>query len=492
MAEKINADNENRILSYLMRNIADVSRVEEKYFLNENCRYLFKSLTVLNDRGIQFTVENCNLILMDIASALTIKDIQDIHDLYTDFTDIDLAFDVLKTDWFKFIHTKKVLKEVLVELTDRGYPRLNVVKGFAEDLIIDIEALTAEKRAYNSIDLVAAYRAELKQRDLGLKERSLGLDTLNRMIERPCQEGEITTFFGESGSGKSTFVKAIENVLINSGVCVLSGNLEMGLYSTLDRLVAIREGINLKVLKRLRDFPEERGRVEKAMQVLEEQTNLMYLDASSLSIAQLEYEIQSAKNQFRKFKVLPADEYMVVSLDLASMMTDFGELTPNEIELAMNKLHRVARKHHVHIMIVIQANENKIRNMKMFKKPEEIDNYYIGLEDVKGGAAYKERSRVVIGLHRPVFMKKKYFPSMKAIWEAEPDIIQVHLLKQNDGDIGYAEMVLLDNFRIANYIRPDTVSSANAPAGTVPVADTTGTDAPIIRPRTEYKNLEKD
>jgi hypothetical protein len=218
----------------------------------------------------------------------------------------------------------------------------------------------------------------------------------------------------------------------------------------------------------------------------------MYLDATTLSIAQLEYEIQSAKNQFRKFKVLPSDEYMVVTLDLASMMTDFGELTPNEIEIAMNKLHRVARKHKVHIIIVIQANENKIRNMKMFKKPEEIDNYYIGLEDVKGGAAYKERSRVVIGLHRPVFMKKKYFPSMKEIWEAEPDIIQVHLLKQNDGDIGFAEMVLLDNFRIANYIRPNTISSVSAPAGTVSISETTGADAPIIRPRKVYTDLEKD
>lgn len=152
--------------------------------------------------------------------------------------------------------------------------------------------------------------------------------------------------------------------------------------------------------------------------------------------------------------MLPSDGYTVVDIDLLSMAKDFGDKTPLEIEKGMDKLHRMTRRTGVSVMGVVQSNENKFRS-RILKKPEDLDFHKIGLEDLKGSAAYAERARVVISITRPIFLKQRFFPEMNHIWELEPDLMHLHVLKNNDGGLGYTKLLFeKENFRVLPYVEP--------------------------------------
>ena len=99
-------------------------------------------------------------------------------------------------------------------------------------------------------------------------------------------------------------------------------------------------------------------------------------------------------------------------------------------------------------MNVIQANENKFRGGKIFKKPDELDFYKVGLEDIEGSASFAQRCRVIMTLTRPLQLKKRYFPEQMEQWEIETDFINCNIVKQNDGAEGFIQFVFGDNFNI--------------------------------------------
>jgi hypothetical protein len=86
------------------------------------------------------------------------------------------------------------------------------------------------------------------------------------------------------------------------------------------------------------------------------------------------------------------------------------------------------------------VNENQLRK-KMFSDPQDVDKYRPNLEDIYGSAAYSQRARVVLVLHRPRDIKKRLFPELTDAWENELDIIKCAIAKQSDGDLSVQEFL---------------------------------------------------
>jgi hypothetical protein len=247
----------------------------------------------------------------------------------------------------------------------------------------------------------------------------------------------------------SIFAKHIENNLINKGVCVLSFNLEMSKESSIDRLLCIRERIPLKDMQQPGMTPRLKAVIQRGLTSISKLLNYIYCPDEYMDFYTLDASIHKAKNMFRENKVLPDDEYMVIIIDLLDMVKGFDD--PKEIKTSMDELHRLARKHKIHIIGLVQANENKFRNGKIFKNPEELDYYKIGLEDIYNGSSYGARARVVISLNRPLFMKRRFFPELEERWELEDDLILVNVVKQNDGYLSQTKFVFGENFMITPF-----------------------------------------
>ena len=280
------------------------------------------------------------------------------------------------------------------------------------------------------------YLKVIERRLTGEQIRSLGHQSLNEVILRPASAGEITYVAGESGSGKSIFVQDIEQRLISQKICVVKFSIEMDYESSFDRHLSLAEGYNIRDLQfRSPPTPRFLDRLKKSAENLKDMKNYIFSRSPDVALNKLDSLIINAKQKFRDLGVLPNDEYMFIVIDLINMLKGWGE-KPQEIETCNNELLRIAKRNQVHILGVLQTNENSLRSGKqVFKKPEELDYYKLTLKDIKNASAYKERARVVLIINRPLLQKKRYFPEMNELWETELDIINCSVAKQNEGDI---------------------------------------------------------
>lgn len=447
-----NIANEQAILAYLMRNPSRSSEYQVEHFLHPLTKAIFRGIVRLYHQKINFDLDSLVICCKEEGKKIEYATLRDIYDGYENFDNINFFKVTLENDYLKHHINTNVLEDILTESTQKDFLRFEKIKVFAEDLLLKVSHIGSQVNLLTTEDLMNKHVQLIDLRDKGVTQRSLGFRILDEKCTRPAAPGEVTITFGMKGFGKSAFVKSIENNLINKGVCVVSFNLEMTEESTVDRLLCMRENLDLKAIQQPNMGPRLKARVLDGLRRLAELKNYLYCPEETFNMDMLNAYIYKAKDHFRRAGVLPEDEYMVITIDLLEMMTDFGKKTPEDITEAMDKLHRIVKRHKVHVIGVVQANENKLRaGGKMFKNPEELNYYKLGLSDIYGGSAYAARARVVISLHRPVFMKRQFFPEQEEIWKLEPDVLNVHVIKQNDGDLAFMQLLYGDNFRITAY-----------------------------------------
>jgi replicative DNA helicase len=450
-----NVENEQRIISYLMRNPHDVISLTEDYFLHKTTKAIYRGLKVLKEKELKFDHDTLlTLIKENSPVKVEFNQLSELYDSFTSFENIEFAKKELKSDWIKFVQSKKMIYELASKLTDRGYIDPKEIRKNAENLIKMTNEIDDTKGVLTTKELSNIHREDFEKRKSGEKIRTTGISEIDRICIKPLNEGEIYILFGEKGSGKSALAKNIENAIINRGICCISFNPEMPLVSIMDRIICMRGNFTMRDLHSKTYDRRTLARVMKVWEEFESIPNFLYSDQASFDFDYVEREIDRGREIFRKAGVLPSDGYTVIDIDLLSMAKDFGDKTPLEIEKGMDKLHRMTRRTGVSTIGVVQSNENKFRS-RILKKPEDLDFHKIGLEDLKGSAAYAERARVVISITRPIFLKQRFFPEMNHIWELEPDLMHLHVLKNNDGGLGYTKLLFeKENFRVLPYIEP--------------------------------------
>ncbi len=435
-------DNEVKILSYCMRFPNEVNTFQSEHFLDEKHKGIHMTmLEAYQDMSVEF---DANQLVRKIAIKFPNLEIdqpylEDIYMSYDTFTqnNIIMARNYLKDDYIKHKINTELLNQVLditnvATIIDQKKLKNVITRLYnnleSEESSVETDLLTASK-------MKERYAKSLDSREERKTQKTYGFSCLDQAHPRPAGVGEITIFAGESGSGKSILVQAIESKLIDKKVCVLKVSLEMGFDSNMDRYMSLKHGFNVddiqfkikneRLMQSLRAKAEEIGKM----------VNYIFTEQPTVSFTTLEKYIVSARNEFHKEGVLPEDEYFVVVIDLLSMIQGWGT-EPKDIEISMNTLHRIAKKHKIHVIGVVQTNENIFRsNTRVFKKPEELEHYKLTLKDIKNGSTYKERARLVFILNRPLQLKKRFFPEMAELWEGEPDLIMADLAKSNESDL---------------------------------------------------------
>lgn len=445
--------NEHAYIKYIIQNFNKDFPLEEEVLFDSLESLIYKNLIKIKSKNLNINED----ILYDYVSAQK-KDIkkEELTEYFSvrrnEFENINYIIEKIKD--FKI---KNSLLNNIEFSVGKILSKNLLTKEDLVDLSIDfhnttftqpLDILDKDKIFYDYEELGKRYKVVLDKRKEGKWKKSLGFPELNNNITRPGAPGEMTALVGRKGSGKSIFAKCMQNYLISQNSCVISFDLEMEEESCYDRILCIRTGYSLDELINSEKNLNIDKKIDEEIKKLGKFKNYLNYPNPVLSLKELDFYLYQAKKIFKNNKVLPEDEYLICFFDLTDMIEDFDGADPLKIKRNLNKLHRIARNHRCHFVLLLQANENKFRDGQIFKKPEDLDYYHLTLEDIEGGAAYGARCRVVLSLNRPLQLKKQFFSARMEEWNLELDVINVNCVKQNDGKLFFTQFGFDNNFRI--------------------------------------------
>jgi replicative DNA helicase len=453
-------DLEKRIISYILNTPDKVEDFNVEWFLTAEYRNIYKSIYEIISTGKTFDLR----ILLEYIRQHMEYDFSKLEDLQSEydgdkFASIKEAKELLKNAWIKYTAIKDV--EVLLgEMSSKKNVEFDTIENYAENILGNLKQVEDEKIILTGSDLASRYMEALIEREEGILQRSFGLKTIDDKLSYPAPPGCYSLLIGKTGSGKSIVKRVLENGLLYQGICVLSVDLEMPLIPNLDRYLSMKLDISVDSLL-AKDKPERlKKALDRELAELESKDNYLYVEHPSITLKMLERIIYKSKAKFKEKGILPKDEYMVVVVDLITMIKEFSGTSGSDLDDCVNQLNAICKKHNVHIMGVAQANENKLRSKSShFKSPDEIDKFQINLEDIKGGSALAERSRIAFSLFRPLDMKKLYFPALEEELSTELDLIHLNLIKKNlEKNYFSIKFKLLDNFRLHEFKEREQIS----------------------------------
>lgn len=461
-----NAENEQYVVSYLMHKPEMAASINMDYFIHPTSRLIALCVKEMYMRQLDFSLDTLLVVIRERGySNFQPQILYDIFNGYEDFTNANYHLQVLHSDWTKHVLKEQAFEDILVKISSGGLVKTDEIQSTVEKLYYQVMALSDINQIYTPEELAKKHTRVMERRNAGEVSRSIGLYYLDELLTKPAAPGEITLIVGQKGTGKSITLKTIENGLLNLNIPVLSFNFEMSDESSMDRLLCIRENISIRTLQR-KDLetsnPREWYRVQTALKNFAKIRHYKFVCEPSLKFADIDRIIYEFKYSLKSQGLLPEDDYIVTTFDLLSMVRDFKRKTWDDIEMAMDELNILVKKQRCHAIGLVQANENKFREGgKIIKNPNDLDYYKVGLEDIKGGAAYAERARVVVSLNRPLYLKKLFFPEKPEIWENEEDLIYMNVLKQNDGNLGSVVCRFDDNFRMGK-VNPNEIKKKNS------------------------------
>jgi replicative DNA helicase len=182
-------------------------------------------------------------------------------------------------------------------------------------------------------------------------------------------------------------------------------------------------------------------RVKLEREKLERNSKFAFIDETRVSVASLEKMIGQVKLKLKT-------NYLVVFVDLATMLEDFNEGTPIAYEQAMNGLHQMVKRTGVHLVIIVQA-VNKVLERNRPASIEGLQAFRPLISSIKNSGAIAERSRQVLSVFRSHYYAMKFFPE-DALVQEEDDILDAQVIKCSNGVVGTMIHYLYDGnlFRI--------------------------------------------
>lgn len=451
---------QEKLIAYLYKNKNEVKEFNSEIFTNALCHNLYLIFDSFVDNNVPFNIDN----IMDSFSDFTYSKEQIENILKSEYLEENVSIIRSKVEEI-FSRTKKLydLERIAEGLINNQKYDEAKIKKYAENILSDTYSVEKDKKLLFADELMTYYKEKYEQRNNGKDIfRSFGFGCIDRLLTRPAGAGETTILEGMKGSAKSLICKSIENSNINKKICVFSINLEMTAESNCDRLMSMRT--NLSLSKEILNKELDRRNKERLMKEIErfsKYNNYIYYNSSEMTIDDYDKEIYKAKRMFKSRGVLPEDGYIFVTCDLLDMIEEFSNASNSyELKHAMNRVHKINMKHGIHLLGLVQANENDIRNGKKFKDPEDCDNYFLQPENIEGGAVYGARARVILALNRPLLLKRRFFPTRSEEWDLEDDIITLAVVKQNDGMVGVSAKFVFDyhSFRLHEY-RKQTIEN---------------------------------
>lgn len=312
---------------------------------------------------------------------------------------------------------KKKLKKSLLTLDDQYDPVLEKNKmkdgeGWVEDYISDFNErnTTIQYKFYDNV-----------------------LDSLIFEGPVPGNGGIITA---STGMAKSAYCLHLVNQLTKNFVPVMYNTLEMSKTQVMDRLLSSRTGIPYKDIVKPTSisYKETLSILEPELQKIRDYKLLRISENPSTSLDQLKDEISEFQEYLRS---IGKSTYFILILDLLTMIKDFcksenGVNFAQQIELAMNELNGMAKTFGFSYIGVVQLNRST-ESLKVTSL-QSIEQLRPMRSSIKNSNAILERARWCVSLFR-----KKYYADMylsKDIADQLEDIVELTVLKQNNGEVG--------------------------------------------------------
>mgnify|MGYP001361130350 FL=1 len=436
------------VLRYICEYPENIYIIKSSYFDNKDFKVIFNIIKEKHD------LQNISKITNTLLFSFITKD------KYKYITEI-FNTPLVNYEEFKIycnnLYEHSIKKEILLNVNDFLNTTISQkidytqIQELADKIFYSTIQLNQDDNSLKPFEiLVKDYEKIIEYREKGIGKKTYGFSSIDNLIIRPASPGEMTTIFGMKGSGKSLFVKCMEMTLVNKGIPVISFNLEMTEESNLDRLLSIETNLSLQDILQLDQNNENKNIILQKLQEQKQKKNYLYYAEPILTLNELDLYIYKAKQFFKEQNVLPEDGYCIVTIDLTEQIEELNGKAGTELKPGVNKLLQIAKKHNIHIINVLQSNENIFRAGKMFSDPDQCDSFTLQPEHVEGGSVYAARSRIVMAINRPLLLKKRFFPSRNEEWDLEIDKLIVRIVKQNDSPkLGQAIFVFGDNsFRL--------------------------------------------
>jgi hypothetical protein len=227
--------------------------------------------------------------------------------------------------------------------------------------------------------------------DLSMRERgryNFGDSFLDARLMAGPIPGTITTLFGPTGGGKSSYALHLVNRCLNRVVACVYDTLEMDKDSTMDRLMSTRLQFPMSSLYPVHGAVDEhlQDRIQSEKKSFEYFRNFFLIDTPDQKIDDIKWICKEAKKKFKQ-------DWFIFFADLYSMFKDHGR-DPKEIEDGMNRLHSIVKQERIHFVAVVQANRDNEGQKP--SDPYDTDKFRPTLKNIKNSGAYAERSRIVL------------------------------------------------------------------------------------------------
>ncbi len=423
--------NEQQLLACIINNPSNLFKIADNMFLSSASSALYKGLLSVSELGLSFTSKHILKESYSHFKELTLDMIDKL--ILTDYDEdsFDIYYRQLKKDFAKDQIQHKILKETLELVASKDTLDIEAVEDLIGAMQRTLSLIEDDENILMSGKQVAdTYRSTLDARKRGEYKFITGDSFLDKHLTTGFTPTDITTLFAATGMGKSAFALALINKQINKRIPCLYISLELGTIATMDRLIALRKRLEMRLL-----YPENGDMadesvftiVEEALDEIEKVKHFAFIEKPSLSMPELEKQIELTKKRM-------GVKYLVVTIDLLTMMKEFSGGGPTEYEDAMNQLHAIAKRQNVHIVAVVQAN--RATDGANVKTIEHLDRLRPkNMKDIKNSGAIAERSRLVLSLFRPKHYAEKLFPDDDEI-EFIDDTLKVTILKQSQGEVG--------------------------------------------------------
>jgi len=442
--------NEKQVLKCIIKQHDNINTVHHVDFISTIAKDLCLTLKILDDKAVDFTETHIISEGNKINNGIDNKMLQMLFNIDCSL-DKYLSYYLPRLKKDKAQHTiqQQLLQDTLVATSSKGELDVKKITELRDLITNNLEALTGKDDILLSpSQILDKYQRVLDLREQGKYVFPTGNSYLDKHLAVGFFPGQMTTIFAATGMGKSAFALDLVNRQINKSIPSLYISLEMDLISTLDRLLANRNKVPVQTF-----YPDAEGlmndRLESIMR--KEQNSLgnkklfYFVEEPGLSIDNLEILI-------KEFQKRTGSKYLILTLDLLTMLVDFSGEDAATYEAAMNRLHILAKKYEIHIVNIVQANRNADSGSPL--TIEDLDKFRPSLNTIKNSNAIAERSRIVMSLFRRKHYAQKFFPDDEEV-ELMDDVAELAILKQNMGELSKMDFLFIpERYAFARYIAP--------------------------------------
>ena len=247
--------NERRIFRCMIDNPRLGYELDSKWFSCTPARVVYETILYLYEHKVEITPANVATKADDERLYSFIEnDVMKIDYKPEEFT---FYSDNLRMAFVKRDINEHVLDDLKILTSSKGDLKFDKLEELYQLLSVDIDLAKGKNQTLPTFSQVAnRYRGKLVQRKLG-ETYPFGSSLLDKALNSGAEPGRISTIFGASGMGKSTFAINLFSWEINRGIPTMYVTLEMDETATMDRLIALRTRTPLRVLKMKKTYNEE-------------------------------------------------------------------------------------------------------------------------------------------------------------------------------------------------------------------------------------------